>query len=132
MAPVSETKRAVSVEGGKAMIEVTERDFDKEVLECELPVFACFTARWCHTCYPTCLFADELVKEYDGSVKFVRLDMEKSPEISERYHIMVVPTILLFQNSQPVEKLLGFQDRNSLKRLLGDVIAKEPGAELKS
>jgi thioredoxin 1 len=132
MAPVPETKRAVSVEGGKAMIEVTERDFDKEVLECELPVFACFTARWCYTCYPTCLFADELVKEYDGSVKFVRLDMEKSPEISERYHIMVVPTILLFKDSQPVGKLLGFQDSNSLKRLLGDVIAKELGPELKS
>jgi thioredoxin 1 len=73
-----------------------------------------------------------LVKEYDGSVKFVRLDMEKSPEISERYHIMVVPTILLFKDSQPVEKLLGFQDSNSLKRLLGDVIAKELGPELKS
>jgi len=114
------------------MIEVTERDFDKEVLECELPVFACFTTKWCHSCYPTCLFANELVEEYDGSVKFVRLDMEKSPEISERYHIITVPTILLFKGSQPVEKLLGFQERGSLKRLLGDVIAKETGPKLKS
>jgi thioredoxin 1 len=114
------------------MIEVTERDFDKEVLECELPVFACFTARWCHTCYPTCLFADELVKEYEGSVKFVRVDTEGSPEASARYRITVVPTILLFKDSQPVEKLLGFQDRNSLERLLGNVIAKESGTELKS
>jgi thioredoxin 1 len=114
------------------MIEVTERDFNKEVLECELPVFACFTARWCHTCYPTCLFADELLKEYEGSVKFVRVDIEGSPDTSARYHIMVVPTILLFKDSQPVEKLLGFQDHKSLKRLLGDIIAKEPGAEFKS
>jgi thioredoxin 1 len=111
-------------EGG-AMIEVTERDFDKEVLECELPVFACFTARWCHTCYPTCLFADELVKEYEGNVKFVRVDTEGSPDTSARYRIKVVPTILLFKNSQPVEKLLGFQNGESLKRLLGDVTAKE-------
>jgi len=117
---------------GEAMIEVTERDFDKEVLECELPVFACFTARWCHTCYPTCLFADELVKEYEGSVKFVRVDTEASPDTSARYRITVVPTILLFKDSQPVEKLLGFQERGSLKRLLGDVLAKEPGAEIKS
>jgi thioredoxin 1 len=119
-------------EGGGAMIEVTERDFDKEVLECELPVFACFTARWCHTCYPACLFADELVKEYEGSVKFVRVDTEGSPDTSARYHIRVVPTILLFKDSQPVEKLLGFQDRNSLKRLLGNIIIKESGPELKS
>jgi thioredoxin 1 len=111
------------------MIAITERDFDKEVLECELPVFACFTARWCHTCYPTCLFADELVKEYEGSVKFVRVDTEGSPGVSARYRIMVVPTILLFKDSQPVEKLLGFQDQSSLKRLLGDAVAKEPDAE---
>ncbi len=114
------------------MREITDRDFDREVLKCKLPVFTCFTARWCHSCYPTCLFADELVKEYDGSVKFVRLDMEKSPEISERYHVITVPTILLFKDSQPVKKLLGFQERKSLKRLLGDTIAKEPGPELKS
>jgi thioredoxin 1 len=114
------------------MIKVTEQDFDKEVLECELPVFACFTARWCHTCYPTCLFAGELIKEYEGSVKFVRVDMEGSPEASARYRIRVVPTILLFKNSKPVKKLLGFQDRNSLKRLLGDVTAKESGTKLKS
>jgi thioredoxin 1 len=114
------------------MIEVAERDFDKEVLECELPVFACFTARWCHTCYPTCLFANELVKEYEGSVKFVKVDTERSPEVSARYSITVMPTILLFKDSQPVEKLLGFQDHNSLKRLLGDVTAKDLGAELKN
>jgi thioredoxin 1 len=114
------------------MIEVTERDFDKEVLECELPVFACFTARWCHTCYPTCLFADELVKEYEGNVKFVRVDIERSPEASARYRITVIPTILIFKDSQQVEKLLGFQERGSLKRLLGDAVAKESGTELKS
>jgi thioredoxin 1 len=103
------------------MIDITDQNFDKEVLECELPVFACFTARWCHTCYPTCLFADELVKEYEGSVKFVRVDTEGSPDTSARYSIKVVPTILLFKDSQPVGKLLGFQDRKSLKRLLGEL-----------
>jgi thioredoxin 1 len=118
--------------GGGVVIEVAERDFDREVLECELPVFACFTARWCHTCYPTCLFADELVKEYEDSVKFVRVDIEECPVASDRYHIIAVPTILLFKDSQPVEKLLGFQERGSLKRLLGDAIARETGPKLKS
>lgn len=111
---------------------VTDSDFDREVLKCELPVFTCFTTRWCHTCYPTCLFADELVKEYEGSVKFVRVDIEESPEASARYRVIAVPTILLFKDSQPVKKLIGFQNRKSLKRLLGDVLAKESGTELKS
>ena len=103
------------------MIEITDRDFDKEVLECKLPVFTCFTARWCHSCFPTCLFADELVKEYEGSVKFVRVDMEKSNGIAEMYHIIAVPTILIFKDSQPVKKLLGFQERRSLRALLNSV-----------
>ena len=107
------------------MIEITERDFDKEVLECELPVFACFTTKWCHSCYPTCLFADQLVKEYNGSVKFVRLDMEKSPEIAERYHFITVPTILIFKDSQPVKKLLGFQERARLRQVLRSVTGEE-------
>jgi len=106
------------------MKEIADRDFDKEVLECQLPVFACFTTEWCHSCYPTCLFADQLVKEYDGSVKFVRLDTEKSPEIAERYHVIAVPTILIFKDSQPVKKLLGFQDRRSLRALLNSVTSE--------
>ena len=107
------------------MKEITDRDFDKEVLECELPVFACFTTEWCHSCYPTCLFAGQLVKEYDGSVKFVRLDTEKNPEIAERYHVIAVPTIILFQESQEVKRLLGFQDKWSLRPLLNSVTSED-------
>ena len=106
-----------------AMTEITARDFDREVMECELPVFACFVTRWCHSCYPTCLLTEELAKDYDGRVKFVKVDIEESPEIAERYHIIPVPTILLFQDSQPVKKLAGFQERSSLRALLNSATA---------
>jgi thioredoxin 1 len=111
------------------MIYVTDRDFDKGVLDCRLPVFTCFTARWCHTCYPTCLFADQLVETYDGRVKFVRVDIEESPEIAERYHIIPVPTILLFQDSKLVRRLVGFQDIGSLKAMLNNVIGENDTRE---
>ena len=101
--------------------EINSQNFDKEVLKCELPVLVCFTTKWCNSCYPTCLIADQLVREYDGRVKFVRLDKEKSPEIAERYGITVMPTILLFQNAQEVNKLLGFQNRSYLRLLLDSV-----------
>jgi thioredoxin 1 len=106
---------------GETMIEISGRDFDKEVLECELPVFTCFTTQWCHHCYPTCLLADQLVEEYDRRVKFVRLNTEKSPEIAERYRVIAVPTILIFKNDQEVNRLLGFQDKSTLKTLLDSV-----------
>jgi len=115
------------------MMDIIDRDFAKEVLKCDIPVFTCFTTRWCRSCYPTCLFADELVKEYEGRVKFVRVDIEKSPEIVERYNIMVVPTILLFQNSQLVKKLIGFQEIRSLRALLNSATGESgrlPSARL--
>ena len=106
------------------MIDITDRDFDKEVLECKLPVFTCFTTKWCHSCYPTCLFADELLNEYDDRVKYVRVDIEESPKVAQRYNVVAVPTILIFKDSQPVKKLLGFQDRRSLRALLNSVTNK--------
>ena len=98
--------------------EITGQDFDEQVLKSELPVFACFVAQWCHSCYPTCFIADELAKQYEGQIKFVKIDAEKSPEISDRYHIVALPAIILFQDSQPVKTLLGYQEPRSLKYLL--------------
>jgi thioredoxin 1 len=106
------------------MIDITEQDFDEEVLECEIPVFACFTTEWCHSCFPTCLLAKELAEEYDGSVKFVRLDTERSPKVAERYRITAVPTIILFQKEKPMKRLLGFQYRSWLKALLNSALAE--------
>lgn len=104
--------------------EVTGRHFDQEVLKSELPVFACFTAHWCHSCFPTCLLADELAERYQGKVKFVKIDAEKSPEIQAKYHIIVLPSIILFQGSQPVKKVLGYQEKTSLRNLLDALLAE--------
>ena len=108
---------------GKMLTEVTEQNFDEEVLNSDLPVFTCFTTSWCQACFPTCLVADELVNRYEGRIKFVRIDKEKAPEISDEYHITVVPSIILFQNSQLVKKLLGYQEESALRDMLDTLSA---------
>ena len=108
------------------MIEITERDFDKEVLECDLPVFTCFTTQWCGHCFPTCLVADELINRYDGRLKFVRIDKEKAPEISDEYHITVVPSIIIFEDSRIIKKLVGYQDKLFLRDLLDSLLEGLP------
>jgi thioredoxin 1 len=109
--------------------EITEQNFDKEVLECELPMFACFITQWCHSCFPTWFIADDLVNRYEGRIKFVRIDKEKASKISDKYHITVVPSILIFQDSRITKKLLSYQDRTGLKHLL-DALLAEPEAPL--
>jgi len=103
---------------GKMLTEVTEQNFDEEVINSHLPVFACFTTSWCRACFPTCFVADELANRYEGRIKFVRIDKKKSPEISDEYRITVVPSIILFQDSQMIKKLLCYQEERALRELL--------------
>jgi len=103
---------------GKMLTEVTEQNFDEEVLSSDLPVFTCFTTSWCRACFPTCFVADELANRYDGRIKFVRIDKEKASEISDEYHITVVPSIILFQDSKVIKELLGYQEDRALRELL--------------
>jgi len=92
---------------GKMLIEVTEQNFDEEVLNSDLPVFACSTTSWCGHCFPTCLVADELANQYERRIKFVRIDKAKAPDISDEYRITVVPSIILFQDSQDNKEVAG-------------------------
>lgn len=112
------------------MIGIREGDFEKEVLECDVPVFTCFTTRWCRSCYPACLLGNELAKKYEEKVKFVRVDIEKSPGVAARYHVVFVPTVLLFLNSQPVGKLLGFQYLKPMQSLLNSVTGENEPTEM--
>ena len=108
---------------GKMLTAVSKQNFDEEVLNSDLPVFACFTTSWCGHCFPTCLVADELANRYERRIKFVRIDKEKAPEISDEYHITVVPSIILFQNSQITKRLLGYQEKVALRNLLDALLA---------
>lgn len=105
--------------------EISGQDFHQEVLESDLPVFACFTTAQCGSCFALCLVIDDLMKEYEGRMKFVRIDVEKEPELASRYDILPLPAVLLFQGSEPVKKLLGFQERWALRDLLDTLTAKK-------
>jgi thioredoxin 1 len=113
------------------MTEITEANFEKEVLESELPVFACFTKSLCQTCFWICLLADEMERQYEGSVKFVKMDIGKNNRIAEKYHIIAVPAILAFKGSQLAKKLLGFQRRRSLGILINSLIEEVTGSPAK-
>ena len=107
----------------KVVTEITEQNFNDEVLKSDLLVFSCFTAHWCHSCYPTCFIANELAEKYRGKMKFVKVDTEKCPEISARYNVRALPSIIIFQNSQVEKVLPGYQEKTSLRDLLDALVA---------
>ena len=104
--------------------DVKDQDFNSEVLQSDIIVFACFTSHWCSSCFPTCMSVSSLAKEYDRRVKFVRCDIEQCVEVAKRYHVGVVPTILLFRDSESVKKIVGFKEKRFLRRLLDAYLQK--------
>ena len=106
----------------QTMSPVTTNDFGEVVLDSSLPVFACFTTQPCESCFPLCLLARELAEEYRGRIKFVTIDAGEEAALADRYHVLSVPTAILFRGSRPAKRLLGFHCKSVLRNLLAEAI----------
>ena len=104
-------------------LNVTDDDFDQEVLRAELPVLVDFWAEWCGPCHALEPVVEELAKEYDGKVKFVRMDTEENFDVPARYGIRSLPTLLVFKGGQQVEQIMGLRPKVDLKRSLEKALA---------
>ena len=104
-------------------LNVTDDDFDQEVLRAELLVLVDFWAEWCGPCHALEPVVEELAKEYDGKVKFVKLDTEQNFDIPARYGIRSLPTLLVFKGGQQVDQIMGLRPKTDLKRSLDKALA---------
>jgi thioredoxin 1 len=96
---------------GKKTFEVTEANFQDEVLGSETPVLIDFWAEWCGPCKMIAPIVAELADEYEGSLRVGKLDADAHPAILQQYGIMAIPTLILFKGGEPVERLQGFQPK---------------------
>ncbi len=88
-------------------VAVTSENFDTEVLQSKEPVLVDFWAAWCGPCRVIAPSVEEIATEYSGRLKVVKLDVDENMEVSARYGIQSIPTLLLFKDGQPVERLIG-------------------------
>ena len=103
--------------------EVTDAEFDQEVLKAALPVVVDFWAQWCGPCKLIAPILEELADEYDGKIKFVKVDTEENFETPESYSILSLPTLLVFKGGERVDQILGARPKSDLKRSLDKVLA---------
>jgi thioredoxin 1 len=95
-------------------VPVTDSSFDAEVLKADIPVLTDFGAEWSGPCQAMAPIVEQLAAEYEGQIKVAQLDIDANPQVSAHYMVLSIPTLLLFKNGQPVERLVGTMPRQKL------------------
>lgn len=99
---------------GKNTLVVNSLNFDAEVIKSTVPVLVDFTATWCGPCKAIAPIVDELADTYAGKAKVAKLDIDEAQDISVKYGVRGVPTLLVFKNGEVVAKQVGAAPKNAL------------------
>lgn len=89
------------------IIHLNNGDFETEVLKSTVPVLVDFYADWCGPCHAIEPTIEALSNEFEGKVKFVKVDVDSNQEVASRYEIMSIPTIMLFENGKVADSIVG-------------------------
>ncbi|MEU6422352.1 thioredoxin family protein [Streptomyces spiralis] len=102
--------------------EVTDADFEAEVLGADLPVLVQFTAEWCGPCRQLAPVLGQIAFEEGDRLKIVQLDVDRNPGTTLAYGVLGTPTLMVFRGGEPVRSMVGARSRRRLMEELADVL----------
>jgi thioredoxin 1 len=102
---------------------VSDNEWQDEVLAADIPVLVDFWAPWCGPCRMVAPVVDELATEYEGKVKFVKLNTDDNVGTATKYGIRSIPTLMVFKGGEAVEQVIGFRPKSELKKSLERALA---------
>jgi thioredoxin 1 len=100
------------------IFEVTDANFDSDVLKSDKPVLVDFWAAWCGPCRAIAPIVEELASEYQGKIKVGKMDVDRNGATPMRYKVTGIPTLLVFKNGQVVEQLVGYRSKDDIQKAL--------------
>jgi thioredoxin 1 len=103
-------------------VEVTDANFETEVLKSDIPVLVDFWAEWCGPCKRIAPVLEELASEYDGKIKIVKLDVDSNNATAMQYRIMSIPSLIFFKGGEKVDQVIGLYPKQHFVEKINEVI----------
>lgn len=110
---------------GTKVKQINQTDFESEVLKSSVPVLVDFYADWCGPCKMVAPTMDKLSQEYDGKVKFVKINVDENQELSSKFDIMSIPTAMLFKNGSVEDSIIGAYPAAAYRQRLDHAISAQ-------
>ena len=102
--------------------DVTDQDFEDEVIKSTLPVLVDLWAPWCGPCRMVSPVVDKLAEKYDGKFKFCRLNVDESPRTAAKYKVMAIPTLMFFKGGEAVDTVVGAVPERALQPKIDELL----------
>ena len=106
------------------VVEVTDENFEEEVLGSDLPTEVDFWAPWCGPCMMVSPIYDKLSGEYDGRFKFCKINVDENPGTAMKYQIMSIPMQMFFSEGQKVDEILGAVPEHMIRFKVEDILKR--------
>jgi thioredoxin 1 len=107
----------------EGILDVTSSVWDAEVMKAQGLIMVDFWAPWCAPCRMVSPTVEELAKEYQGRMKFLKLNTDENPDIASKYNIMGIPTLMFFKDGRSVDSIVGAVPKQQLKSKIDSLLS---------